>query len=239
MIVLGLESSCDETGAAVVDESGRVYSDVVATQFADHAPYGGVVPELAARAHMRNIGSVVDQAMASAGMTVADLDGVAVTQGPGLVGALLVGLQFGKSIAFATGLPFVGVDHLEAHLLAVFLQRSQEAREAPPAVPEFPFIGLLVSGGHTSLYRVEGWDRIAFLASTRDDAAGEAYDKTAKLLGLGYPGGPVVDALAAKGDPASVSLPTPMKGREGLDFSFSGAQDSGFADCSTTRHSRG
>lgn len=217
MIVLGIESSCDETGAAVVGSDGRVHSDVVASQIEDHAPYGGVVPELAARQHLQNIVPTIDRAVDEAGFRIEELDGIAVTAGPGLVGALLVGIQFAKSVSMFHGLPLIGVDHLEAHLLAVYLKREPEHE-----VPTFPWIGLLVSGGHTSLYKVSAADQLELLSTTRDDAAGEAYDKTGKLLGLPYPGGPVIDALAAQGNPKAVVLPVPMKGRPGLDFSFSG-----------------
>jgi N6-L-threonylcarbamoyladenine synthase len=223
MRVLGIESSCDETGAAVVDGDGRVLSDVVQSQVALHAPYGGVVPELASRDHLKNVGPVVRAALGSAGLRLEDIDGVAVTHRPGLVGALLVGVQAAKGIAWAAGKPLVGVDHLMGHLLSVFVRRG--ADDAP--APRFPFVCLLVSGGHTALYRVDAPrpDAIAELGATRDDAAGEAFDKVAKLLGLGYPGGPVVDRLAAKGDPSRVKLSPPMGHRQhggSLEMSFSG-----------------
>ncbi len=222
MLVLGIESSCDETGAAVVDDTGRVHSDVVRSQVALHAPYGGVVPEVAARDHIRALAPVVAQALADAGVSLASVDAIAVTHRPGLVGALLVGLQAAKGLAWAANKPLVGVDHLVGHLLSVFLTRSDEARAAEP--PRFPFIGLLVSGGHTALYRCDGPHReqIEELGATRDDAVGEAFDKVAKLLGLGYPGGPVVDRLAQRGvaERAAVELPLPMA--QSLEFSFSG-----------------
>ena len=216
MTVLAIESSCDETAAAVVDAQGQVHGEVVASQVEDHARFGGVVPELAARCHLQNIIPVVTGALSRAGCALPDLDGVAVTQGPGLVGALLVGQMFGKSLALAHRVPLVGVDHLEAHLLAARICTEQGGR------PEFPYIGLLVSGGHTSLFRVRAPDDITQLSSTRDDAVGEAFDKTAKLLGLGYPGGPSIDRLAAVGDAGRFALPVPMRGRPGIDFSFSG-----------------
>ncbi len=218
MIVLGIESSCDETAAAIVTDDGTVLSDVVATQIALHAPYGGVVPEMAARAHLENLVPVVEQALASSGIDMAELGGVAVTQGPGLVGALLVGAQAGKALAMARGLPIVGVSHLVGHLLAVYLKRQGQ----PAKVPAYPFIALLVSGGHTALYEVRSAFDIEQLGQTRDDAAGEAFDKVAKLLGLGYPGGPRVDRLAAEGDARRFPLPRPMAGRQQLEFSFSG-----------------
>lgn len=217
MRVLGIESSCDETAAAVVTTEGRVLSDVVASQVAMHAQYGGVVPELASRAHLENVWHVVERAVEEAG-GLASIDAVAVTQGPGLVGALLVGISAGKALAWSRGLPLVGVDHLVGHLFAPFLQRGETATP----VPELPFVALLASGGHTALYEVHGPDRITMLGQTRDDAAGEAFDKGAKLLGLGYPGGPVVDRLAAEGTPTRAELPRPMLRKGSLEFSFSG-----------------
>jgi N6-L-threonylcarbamoyladenine synthase len=217
MRVLGIESSCDETAAAVV-EDGRVVADVIASQIALHAPYGGVVPELASRAHLTNVVPVIETALAESG-GFASIDAVAVTRGPGLVGALLVGMSTGKAIAWARDLPLVGVDHLVAHLFAVDLVREG----AVAARPERPFIGLLASGGHSALYEVRDVDDVEMLGQTRDDAAGEAFDKAAKLLGLGYPGGPIVDRLAATGDPTRVVLPVPMAARkDSLDLSFSG-----------------
>jgi len=220
MRVLGIESSCDETGAAVVDGDGRVLSDVVQSQVALHAPYGGVVPELASRDHLKNVGPVVRAALAGAGMRLDEVDAVAVTHRPGLVGALLVGVQVAKGLAWAAGKPLVGVDHLMGHLLSVFVRRGEG--DAP--TPTFPFVCLLVSGGHTALYRVDAPrpDAITELGATRDDAAGEAFDKVAKLVGLGYPGGPVVDRLAARGDASRVKLSPPMAGRGSLEMSFSG-----------------
>jgi N6-L-threonylcarbamoyladenine synthase len=222
MRVLGIETSCDETAAAVVTEQGEVLSDVVRSQVELHAPFGGVVPEVAARDHARAVTPVVREALRGAGMTVSEIDGVAVTSRPGLLGALLVGLQTAKGIAWAAGKPLVGVDHLVGHLLAVFLRRDG----AGGPQPSFPFVALLASGGHTALYRVDGPDlsRIRELGATRDDAAGEAFDKVAKLLGLGYPGGPVVDRLAALGDAsrAARAVPAPMARRDSLEFSFSG-----------------
>jgi N6-L-threonylcarbamoyladenine synthase len=216
--VLGIESSCDETAAAIVDADGRVLTDVVASQIAVHAPYGGVVPELASRAHLTNVVPVLEQALSEVEGGLDAVDAVAVTRGPGLVGALLVGLSAAKAIAFVRDLPLVGVDHLVAHLFAVYLQRGEE----PVETPELPYVALLVSGGHTAIYEVTAPGEARILGQTRDDAAGEAFDKVAKLLGLGYPGGPVIDRLAAKGDPKAVELPVPMASRRTLDFSFSG-----------------
>ncbi len=217
-LVLGIESSCDETAAAVVDASGLVVSDVIASQHAVHGPFGGIVPELAARAHVQNLVPVLAGALSAVPGGLGAIDAVAVTSGPGLNGALLVGLSAAKAIAWARGLPLVAVDHLEAHLHAIFLRRG-DVREA---APEFPFVALLASGGHTALYRVDGPGRRVLLGQTRDDAAGEAFDKTAKLLGLGYPGGPRIDALAAIGDASRVPLPRPMAQKGSLELSFSG-----------------
>jgi N6-L-threonylcarbamoyladenine synthase len=226
MLVIGIESSCDETGAAIVDETGLVHSDVVRSQIELHAPYGGVVPELASRDHVRAITPVIREALARAGVGFEALDGVAVTARPGLSGALLVGVQAAKGIAWARDLPIVAVDHLVGHLLAVFLRRPATATTTATATatPTFPFIALLASGGHTALYRVDGprLSQIHELGATRDDAAGEAFDKVAKLIGLGYPGGPIVDRLAATGDADHFPLPPPMARRDSLEFSFSG-----------------
>ncbi len=212
--VLGLESSCDETAAAIVDDGRVVRSDVVASQHEVHARYGGVVPELASRAHILNVVPVVQAALDHAGCTLDDLDGIAVTNAPGLVGALLVGLQTAKALAWVTALPLVGVHHLEGHLTAIYLE---------PAPPPMPHLALIVSGGHTSLVRVDAHGKLYELGATRDDAAGEAFDKGAKLLGLGYPGGAVIDKLAKTGHPRAVEFPRAMSaGEHGHDFSFSG-----------------
>ncbi|MGO8994805.1 MAG: tRNA (adenosine(37)-N6)-threonylcarbamoyltransferase complex transferase subunit TsaD [Polyangiaceae bacterium] len=221
MLVLGIESSCDETGAALVFDDGRVVSDVVQSQVKLHAEYGGVVPELASRDHVKNVTHVVRDAMTRANVTWDSVDGVAVTNRPGLVGALLVGVQAAKGMAWGAGKPLVGVDHLVGHLLAVFLRRDPE-NTAP--VPGFPFVALLASGGHTAIYRVDApsADAVRELGATRDDAAGEAFDKVAKLLGLGYPGGPIVDRLAAGGDAGRIPFIAPMAGVSSLEMSFSG-----------------
>jgi N6-L-threonylcarbamoyladenine synthase len=214
MLVLGLESSCDETAAAVVADGRDARSDVIASQVEVHAPYGGVVPELASRAHIVHVVPVLRAALDQAGVTLDDIDGIAVTRGPGLVGALLVALQTAKAVAYARGLPLVGVHHLEGHLSAVYLE------EHPPP---FPHLALVVSGGHTSLIRVDDHGVLREIGATRDDAAGEAFDKVAKLVGLGYPGGVVIDRLAKQGDPGAVPLPRAMTGKHtGDDFSFSG-----------------
>ena len=219
MRVLGIESSCDETAAALVTDEGLVLADVVASQIATHSPYGGIVPELASRAHMQAIIPVIREALGHGDEALRDVDAIAVTRGPGLVGSLLVGVQVAKALAWTLDKPLVGVNHLDGHLFAIYLRRPGKD---PEPTPSMPYIGLLVSGGHTALYRVESFDDIALIAQTRDDAAGEAFDKAAKLLGLGYPGGPIIDKLAARGDATAVSFPLPMASRKTLDFSFSG-----------------
>lgn len=214
MLLLGIESSCDETSAAVVEDGRVIRSNVVASQDEVHAPYGGVVPELASRQHLKKIGPVVDRALRDASVGLADIDAVAVTQGPGLIGSLLVGVSFGKSIAYALGVPVVGVDHLEGHIRAVYLESEEP-------IPH-PAISLVVSGGHTSLFLMEEESRYELIAKTRDDAAGEAFDKVAKRLGLGYPGGPVVDRIARLGDPKAFEFSLPRFSDGSEDFSFSG-----------------
>jgi N6-L-threonylcarbamoyladenine synthase len=225
LLVLGIETSCDETAAAVVDERGAVRSDVIESQIRVHAPYGGIVPELASRDHLKNARPLIETALARAGVALGDLAGIAVTSRPGLSGALLVGVQIARGLAFATELPIVGVDHLLGHLLAAFLVYPDVA---PAAQPDFPFVALLASGGHTALYRVDGPEhsQVRELGATRDDAAGEAFDKVAKVLGLGYPGGPIVDRLAHEGDPTKIELTAPMRSKNSLEFSFSGLKTS-------------
>jgi N6-L-threonylcarbamoyladenine synthase len=232
--ILGIESSCDETAAAVVRSGQKTLSNVVFSQIATHQPYGGVVPELASREHLRAIVPVVRKALADAGQTYPSIDALAVTQGPGLAGALLVGISYAKALAFALEKPLVAVNHLEGHIHAVLL----EARQTGKGEVNFPVLALVVSGGHTHLYLAEeqgaGWS-YENIGHTRDDAAGEAFDKVAKLLGLGYPGGPIIDHLAAHGDPLSVKFGTaqikhrdrkdpgtPARGRPRFDFSYSG-----------------
>jgi len=232
MRVLGIESSCDETAAAVVADGERILSSVVASQILTHERFGGVVPELASREHLRRIGPVVDEALARAGLTAAEVDALAVTEGPGLIGSLLVGVVYSKALAEALAKPLVGVNHLEGHIHAVLLE-NKIARAADPEIEaaDFPNVTLVVSGGHTVLYRVETaatagapWPRFRYtrLGQTRDDAAGEAFDKVAKLLALGYPGGPVIDRLAVHGRSDAIDFGrVRMKGNP-LDFSFSG-----------------
>ncbi len=212
-LVLGIESSCDETAAAVVENGRRILSSVVASQVKDHAPFGGVVPELASRRHLEAVTPVIRTALAEAGLTLADISGIAVTQGPGLIGSLLVGLSAAKALAWARRLPVCGVSHLEGHIAALNLMDDP---------PKPPFTALLVSGGHTSIYLVRDHGDMEELGQTVDDAAGEAFDKVAKLYGLGYPGGVVIDRLAAKGDPEAITLPRPRMHDGTLDFSFSG-----------------
>ena len=221
MLVLGIETSCDETAAALVTEDGRVVSDSVHSQIKLHAPYGGVVPELASRDHLRNVRPVIREVFRKAGIAPSAIDGIAVTCRPGLTGALLVGVQTAKGLAFALEKPLVGVDHLVGHLLAVFLKFPGAPEQAPA---EYPFVALLASGGHTALYRVAGpqLEQVTELGATRDDAAGECFDKVGKLLGLGYPGGPLIDKLAKDGNPDAIELPWPMRRKGSLEFSFSG-----------------
>ncbi len=213
MKVLGIETSCDETAAAVVEHGRVALSDVVSTQIDIHRRWGGVVPEIASRNHVVQVMPVIDEALSRAQLTLADLDGIAVTSGPGLQGALLVGLQVAKALAYATGLPLAGVNHLEGHLLAIRLL---------PEAPEPPFFGLIVSGGHTSLYEVPAFGTYRRLGATRDDAAGEAYDKVAKVLGLPYPGGQPIDELAQKGDPKAIRFPRALPDPTVFEWSFSG-----------------
>lgn len=212
-LVLGIESSCDDMAAAVLRNGREILSSSIRGQAHVHAPYGGVVPELASRDHVTIVSGVVDAALREAGLEVSDLDGIAVTAGPGLVGSLLVGLSFAKALAYSARLPIVGVHHLMGHLIA-----------AEVATPDLspPYMGLVVSGGHTALYRVGESGGPELLGETRDDAAGEAFDKVAKLLGLPYPGGPAISRLAELGDATAIDFPRPMSRRAGLDFSYSG-----------------
>ncbi|MGQ0675389.1 MAG: tRNA (adenosine(37)-N6)-threonylcarbamoyltransferase complex transferase subunit TsaD [Rhodospirillales bacterium] len=212
MIVLGIETSCDETAAAVVDAARAIRANLVLSQLDRHAPHGGVVPEIAARAHLEHLDGLVERAMREAGLSFGDLSAVAATGGPGLIGGVIVGVVTAKAIAAARGLPFLAVNHLEAHALTARLTDD---------LP-FPYLLLLVSGGHCQLVSVEGVGRYRRYGTTVDDAAGEAFDKVAKLIGLGYPGGPAVERAALAGDPGRFALPRPMKGRRGCDFSFSG-----------------
>ena len=213
MIILGIETSCDETSAAVVKDGRQVFSNVIASQVDIHAPFGGVVPEIAARRHIECIGYIVDEAVARAGLSLTDIDAYAVANGPGLAGALLVGLNYAKGLAYANQKPLVGVHHIEAHVCANYL--GVDKGDLKP-----PFLSLVVSGGHTSILAVDDYDTYRVLGSTRDDAAGEAFDKTARILGLPYPGGPQIDKLAQTGDELAAAFPRAKM--DGLDFSFSG-----------------
>ena len=213
MIILGVETSCDETAAAVVRDGSTILSSVVSSQIEVHHRYGGVVPELASRKHLEAIVPVVGQAIENSGLTIARLDAIAVTRGPGLVGALLVGFSFAKACALALDIPWIGVNHLDGHINSVFLQ-------ADP--PPFPFVALLASGGHTGIYHVTSNTELELMGQTRDDAAGEAFDKVAKILDLGYPGGAVIDKLALKGDAEKIKFARSYLNKSTFDFSFSG-----------------
>lgn len=212
MIILGIESSCDETAAAVVNNGADILSNIIVSQVKDHALYGGVVPEIASRRHIESIIPVITAALMEADLTLDDIEGIAVTKGPGLVGALLVGLSVAKAIAFARNLPIAGVNHIEGHLTAIFLEQEVE----------FPYLGLIVSGGHTSLFLVKGFGDYLLIGRTIDDAAGEALDKVGKVLGLGYPGGAAMDRMARGGDPRAIDFPRGFLNRHNFDFSFSG-----------------
>lgn len=213
MLILGIESSCDETAAAVVRNGNEILSSVISSQIEMHKPFGGVVPELASREHLKKIDPVVKRAMEEAGISFKEIDAVAVTQGPGLIGSLLVGVCYAKALAFGLGVPFVGVNHIEGHVYSVAFEN--------PSV-EYPSLALIVSGGHTNLFYVPEAGRYKVVSRTRDDAAGEAFDKVAKMLGLGYPGGPVIESIAREGDPAAVTFTQPKISDGRPDFSFSG-----------------
>ena len=236
-LILAIESTCDETAASVVRDGVDVRSNVIATQYELHAKFRGVVPEIASRAHVENILPVIREATEQAGMTFADLDAIAVAYRPGLIGSLLVGVTAAKTLAWSLGKPLIGVDHVHAHLYSVMLAPMPRDRKAIGLVtpnassltgqsPTFPAVGLVCSGGHTALYRLNGWLDVTLIGSTIDDAVGEAYDKVAAILGLPFPGGPTIDALAAEGDPRAVAFPRAMLDRDSLDFSFSGLKTS-------------
>jgi len=212
VLILGIDTSCDDTSASVVEDGVRTISNVISNQTDIHKKYGGIVPELASRRHIEMIWPVVDESLKQAGIKMEDLSGIAVCYGPGLIGSLLVGCSFAKAVCYTKQVPLVAVNHLEGHIFASFLEEPR---------PSFPFLALVVSGGHTSLYRIEGFGQYRELGRTRDDAAGEAYDKVSKLLGLGYPGGPVIDKLALEGNPKAIDFPRAYL-PESFDFSFSG-----------------
>jgi N6-L-threonylcarbamoyladenine synthase len=215
MYILGIDTSCDDTAAAIVEDGTKIISNVVSSQNEIHRKYGGIVPELASRRHVEMIWPVVDEALVRAGTKFSDIAAISVTSGPGLIGSLLVGVCYAKSLCYVNKIPMVSVNHLEGHICSVFLEHA----------PEFPFIALIASGGHTSLYRVNGFGKYRELGRTRDDASGEAYDKVAKLLGLGYPGGPEIDRAASEGNPDLIPFPRADLGKS-LDFSFSGLKTS-------------
>ncbi len=213
MLILGIESSCDETAAAVVEDGKKILSSVVSSQIAIHHQYGGVVPELASRKHIESIVPVVTEAIATSGISIQQIDAIAATRGPGLIGSLLIGLSFAKGYAFSLDIPWIGVDHLEGHINSIFL----ESAPFP-----FPFVTLLASGGHTSIFYIKSHTEFELMGQTRDDAAGEAFDKVSKMLGLGYPGGTIIDKLALEGDPKKIKFPRPYLDKAESDFSFSG-----------------
>lgn len=213
MLILGIESSCDETAAAVLENGDRLLSSVIHSQVDTHSKFGGVVPEIASRQHLTAIYPVVQEALRQARVTLSQIDAIAVTQGPGLIGSLLVGLSFTKAVSFVTNIPCVGVDHMAGHLASVFLADDK---------PAFPFVSLVASGGHSSFFEVEDHLVYSLLGRTRDDAAGEAFDKVAKILGLGYPGGPIISSLAGEGDCKAIAFPRAWLAEDSLDFSFSG-----------------
>ena len=215
VLILGIETSCDETAAAVVADGVEICSNIISSQHAIHAPYGGVVPELACRSHVENVRPVIEAALSQAQVALRDIDVIAVTQGPGLVGALLVGVALAKALAYGLGKPLVAVHHLEGHISSVYLER--------PMVPS-PYVALVVSGGHSDLYYCPRRGHYVVLGRTRDDAAGECFDKIAKMLHLGYPGGPIVDHLAQQGEPTAIHFPRAMLNKETFDFSFSGVK---------------
>jgi len=212
VLILGIDTSCDDTSASVVEDGIRIISNIISSQTEIHKKYGGIVPELASRRHIEMIWPVVDEALKTAGVGFEDLSGIAVCHGPGLIGSLLVGCSFAKAVGYSRGIPVIAVNHLEGHMFSSFLEQP---------VPAFPFIALIVSGGHTCLYRVDGFGQYRELGRTRDDAAGEAFDKVSKLLGLGYPGGPLIDRLAKDGNPGLIDFPRAYL-PETFDFSFSG-----------------
>lgn len=226
MYVLGIETSCDDTAAAVLDNQATVHANVVSNQDLLHERFGGIVPELASRRHMELISVNVERALATAGIGMSDLGLISVTQGPGLIGSLLVGFSYAKSLAYAIKVPFVGVDHMAGHLLSAFLENR---------CPAFPYIALIVSGGTTALFRVDGFTEFHLVGSTRDDAAGEAFDKIARALGLGYPGGPLVAGRAESGNAEAVALPRSWLADESLDFSFSGLKTAVINHCHRLR----
>lgn len=230
MLTLGIESSCDDTAAAVLEDSSHLLANVLSSQDEVHTRFGGVVPELASRKHLESITPVVDTALDRAGVSLKDIDLIAVTQGPGLIGSLLVGFCYAKSLSYVTGIPYIGVDHMAGHILAVYLEEE---------TPAFPYIALVVSGGTSSIYLAEDFDSFTLLGRTRDDAAGEAFDKTAKLLGLSYPGGPLVSRHAENGNPHAITFPRAWLAEDSLDFSFSGVKTAVLNHCNREKQRGG
>lgn len=221
MLILGIDTSCDDTSASVVEDGTKILSNIVSSQEVIHEKYGGIVPELASRRHLEMIWPVVDEALNCAKVRLEDISALAVCYGPGLIGSLLVGCSFAKALSFSRDIPLVAVNHLEGHIFACFLESNEKQVMPVKTPPDFPFLSLVVSGGHTSLYRIDGFGGYMELGRTRDDAAGEAFDKVSKLLGLGYPGGPVMDRLAQSGNPKAIDFPRAYL-PDSLDFSFSG-----------------
>jgi N6-L-threonylcarbamoyladenine synthase len=228
MLILGIDTSCDDTSASVVENGIKILSNIISNQTEIHKKYGGIVPELASRRHIEMIWPVVDEALINAGIKLEDLSGIAVCHGPGLIGSLLVGCSFAKAICYSKGIPLVAVNHLEGHIFSSFLEEPR---------PSFPFLALIVSGGHTCLYKIDDFGKYKELGRTRDDAAGEAYDKVSKLLGLGYPGGPIIDKLAQKGNPKAIDFPRAYL-PDSLDFSFSGLKTAALNFLKSKKESR-
>lgn len=226
MITLGIETSCDDTSASILEGENAVRSSIVSSQDLIHSPFGGIVPELASRCHMTSITHVVERSLSTAGIAMSDVDLVAVTQGPGLIGSLLVGFSYGKALSHTLGIPYVGVDHMSGHILSAFLEHD---------VPLFPFIALIVSGGTTALYQADDFQDFTLLGRTRDDAAGEVFDKVARLLNLGYPGGPLISNSATDGNPDAVKFPRAWLSENSLDFSFSGLKTAVMNHCNYCR----
>jgi len=248
VLVLGIESSCDDTAAAVVRDGRVVLSSVVASQDSIHARYGGVVPELASRRHIEAVIPVVEEALAEAGVTMDEIDGIAVTKGPGLVGSILIGLSFAKAVSYARGIPLTGVNHIQAHPFAAFITTKSKGGDKAPVDfanagrnednapgPPFPLVALVVSGGHTTLIRMDGYLEYEVLGRTLDDAAGEAFDKAAKILGLGFPGGPAMERAAKKGSRTAIPFTRPYLPKKRLDFSFSGIKTAVFREVDALR----
>ena len=226
MLILGIESSCDDTAAAVLRDDGKLLSSILTSQDLIHTRFGGIVPELASRSHLEYIVPIVKEALAQANVTLEEIDLIACTQGPGLVGSLLVGFSFAKALSYVHNIPCVGVDHMAGHILSIFLEENQ---------PDFPFVALVVSGGTSSIYLAESFTRFTLLGRTRDDAAGEAFDKVAKLLGFPYPGGPIISRTAESGNPEAIQFPRSWLDKDSLDFSFSGLKTAVLNHCNTEK----